>query len=405
MFPSRVGLVLASALLSFTAVHRAHAQSRCNAPLADSVVTITVPGRPFLALPSADGCHVFVSLNPASPTDQRGVAVMRYEHGTLTLRRVVPTPQPPSGLALSRDGKILVATHNESASVFDVDAMIAGKNARIGLIPEKAGAGRVYAGVSPDDKTLFLADERTQSITVVDFTKARARGEIASSVIGEIPTGDLPIALTFSPDGKWLYTTSQRVPNTERWPIMCRRQGSLDPRDPPEQVEGAVLVIDMRKVRTEPAKSVARIVRAGCNPVRFVMSPKGDRAYVSARAENALLVFDMRKMGAEGDTANALIGRIPVGTAPVGIAVTPDGSRVLVTNSNRFAGNADDRQSVTVIAATRIAEGAQAIVGEIPAGAFPRELRLMPNGRTAVLTNFNSSTVQLIDLSRLPGKR
>lgn len=391
-------------VLTLLAASRLSAQSACAAPLADSIMTASVPGRPFVALPSADGCHLFVSLNPSGPGEQPAVAVLDVGR-TLTVRRLVPTPQIPSGMALSRDGRVLIAAHNESASLFDVAALLNGGDALLGRIPEKAGAGRVYANTSPDDALLFLADERTKSITVVDFARARVKGGAAESVLGFIPTGDLPIALTFSPDGKWLYTTSQRVPNTQQWPVVCRKQGSLDPRDPQEQVEGAILVVDVSKVRTDAANSVARIVRAGCNPVRFVFSPMGDRAYVSARGENALLAFDARKLGVRGDTANPLLGRIPVGTAPVGIAVTPDGRRVLVTNSNRFAGSADDRQSVTVIDPARVAEGAKAILGEIPAGAFPRELRLMPNGRTLVLTNFNSKTVQLVDLAKIPGGR
>lgn len=391
-------------LLTMLVASRAAAQSACTTPLADSVVTTAVPGRPFVAIPSADGCHLFVSLNPSGPGEQAAVAVLDVGR-TLTVRRLVPTPQIPSGMALSRDGKVLIAAHNESASLFDVAALLNGGEALLGRLPDKAGAGRVYANTSPDDALLFVADERTKSITVVDFAKARVKGGAAESVLGYIPTGDLPIALTFSPDGKWLYTTSQRVPNTQQWPVLCRKQGSLDPRDPPEQVEGAVLVVDMSKVRTDAANSVARIVRAGCNPVRFVFSPKGDRAYVSARGENALLVFDARRLGVQGDTANPLLARIPVGTAPVGIAVTPDSRRVLVTNSNRFAGSADDHQSVTVIDAARASDGAKAILGEIPAGAFPRELRLMPNGRTLVLTNFNSKTVQLVDLAKIPGSR
>lgn len=397
-------LLGACALLVATRASAQQAPAACTTALADSVITVALPGRPFVALPSADGCHLFVSLNPSGPGEQPAVAVLDVGR-TITLRRVVPTPQIPSGMALSRDGMVLIAAHNESASLFDVTALVGGGDALIGRIPDKAGAGRVYANTSPDDALLFLADERTRSITVVDFAKARVKGGATESVLGFIPTGDLPIALTFSLDGKWLYTTSQRVPNTQQWPVVCRKQGSLDPRDPPEQVEGAVLVVDVSKVRTDAEHSVARIVRAGCNPVRFVFSPTGDRAYVSARAENALLVFDARKLGLRGDTANPLIGRIPVGTAPVGIAVTPDGQRVLVTNSNRFAGGTDDKQSVTVIDAARVSDGAKAILGEIPAGAFPRELRLMPNGRTLVLTNFNSKTVQLVDLAKIPGGR
>lgn len=389
-------------LLALDASPRAHARQApaCTLVGADSLTS--VPGRPFQALPSADGCHLFVSLNPAAPGQVAGVAVLAVTGGALRLQRVVPTPQPPAGMALSRDGTVLVATHDAGASLFRVDALVRGDEALIGRIPDKPGAGRVYAATSPDDALLLLADERARSITVVDFAKARTPGGMAASVLGAIPTGDLPIALTFSPDGRWLFTTSQRVPDTRSWPVVCRKLGSLDPADPPAQVEGAVLVVDVALARTDPARSVVRTVRAGCNPVRLVLSPDGSRAYVSARAENALLVFDARALAGQGDTTATLVARIPVGTAPVGIAVTPDGRRVLVTNSNRFAFDANDRQSVSVIDAARVGEGAAAKVGEIPAGAFPRELRLHPDGRTVVLTNFASQTVQLVDLARLP---
>ncbi len=410
-------LALTLALASAPANAQTAPSDRCGAPPADSIVEMPVPGRPFQALPSVDGCWLFVSVNPLPPAGPEagpaagraatpaaspaGVALLSYRDGRLTLVRVLPMPQAPAGMALTRDGALLAVTHNSGTSLVDVAAWTAGRGeAVIGAIPDQADAGRVYAGIAPDDRTLFIADERARSITVVDLVQARIPGGARSSVIGTIPTGELPIALTFSADGRWLFSTSQRAPAALQWPVSCRRQGSFDPSEAPEQTEGAILVIDVARARTTPAQSVVHAVRAGCNPVRLVLSPRGDRAYVSARAENALLVFDTRQLLPGGDSATARVARVPVGTAPVGVVVAPSGQRVLVTNSNRFAGNADDRQSVTIIDATRVAEGAAAIIGQIPAGAFPREMRLMPDGRTLVLTNFNSQTVQLVDLTR-----
>jgi len=79
--------------------------------------------------------------------------------------------------------------------------------ALLGRIPDLPGAGRVYAATSPDDALLLLADESARRITVVDFATARTPGGASGSVLGAIPTGDLPIALTFSADGRWLLTT------------------------------------------------------------------------------------------------------------------------------------------------------------------------------------------------------
>jgi len=58
-----------------------------------------------------------------------------------------------------------------------------------------------------------------------------------------------------------------------------------------------------------------------------------------------------------------------------------------------------------VIDASKVDQGAAAIIGSIPAGAFPREMRVTSDGRTLILTNFGSRTVQMIDLARIPGAR
>ena len=71
----------------------------------------------------------------------------------------------------------------------------------------------------------------------------------------------------------------------------------------------------------------------------------------------------------------------------------------MVANSNRFAGAG--AESLTVIDAKRMGEGAAAAIGRIPAGKFPRELRVIDGGRTLVVTNFLSDSIQLVDLDRV----
>jgi hypothetical protein len=53
-----------------------------------------------------------------------------------------------------------------------------------------------------------------------------------------------------------------------------------------------------------------------------------------------------------------------------------------------------------VIDATQVKRGAAAVVGSIPAGAYPRELRVMDDGRTLLVANFRSRILQLVDLER-----
>lgn len=379
-------------------------QAMCNIAAADPIVHVAVASSPFQALPTADGCWAFVSVSVAQGDGPHpGVVLLKRAGGTVSVARELRVPDfvNATGMALTHDGKLLAVAMGTGVGFIDVDRFIAGvPDALRGIWRDDLEApGRVYLNASPDDRYLFVSDESAQSITVLDLSAARKSGFDSANAIGRIPVGRSPVALTFSKDGKYLYTTSQSMPNAG-WPLECAPEGATDPAAAPNHAQGAVLVVDVARATTDPAKAVVATIKAGCNPVRLVLNPRGDRAYVSARKDNALLVFDTRKFLT--DPAHARLATVPVGTAPVGVAVIDDGKRVLVTNSNRFNSSADDRQSVTVVDAARVAAGAGAVLGSFPAGAFPREMRVTADGRTLFLTNFNSKTVDVIDLARLP---
>jgi hypothetical protein len=90
------------------------------------------------------------------------------------------------------------------------------------------------------------------------------------------------------------------------------------------------------------------------------------------------------------------VAAIPVGEAPVGVATVDRGRTVIVADSNRFLGDPDDDEELSVVD-TKTAS----VVGTLPAGAFPREVTLSRDGRTLLVTNFGSSTLELIDVRRL----
>jgi len=138
-------------------------------------------------------------------------------------------------------------------------------------------------------------------------------------------------------------------------------------------------------------KAVVARVPAGCNPVRVALSPAGDRVYVTARGSNAVQVFDAGKL--LGDREHSLQASVPVGQSPVGLAV--DGAHVFVANSDRFGGG--QHQSLSVLDPAHL----DASAGSIPAGGFPRELRITSDGKSLLVTNFESGSVELIDLARL----
>ena len=383
----------------------------CAQPASRPVAITELPGNPFQAVPTSDGCHVFVSLaGPTEPSDPRrpprpgasmgGVAVVSRLGGEPALIRVLQLQGSPWGMALTRDDGLLIVASDDRVAFIDPVRLIAGfADAIQGYLKDAPTAGRFYANVTPDDRWLFLSDESAQAISVVDLAKARASGFDNSAVVGQIPTGRAPIALTFSMDHRHLYTTSQVAPAVYGWPAVCSAPGSEAARQTAKYAEGAILVVDVSRATHDPANAVVSAARAGCNPVRLATSPSGDVAYVSARTDNALLAFDTRRL--LSDPSHALIGRVPVGDAPVGVAVLDGGARIAVTNSNRFGGS-NATQHLTIIDAQKVTSGAAAVLGTVPAGVFPRELRLTNDGKTLLLTNFGSKNLAMVDMARLP---
>ena len=371
----------------------------CNAPAVEPVLHIPLPGYPFTPVVSADGCWVFVALVGDGKGATSGVAVLRRSGGTMSVVRAVPLKSSGTGAVLTHDGRTLVVAAGARVAFLDAARLISGAGDPVlGYLDVGEGAAAIYVNVTRDDETLFVALERAASILVVDMAKIRARMFTDAAVVGRIPVGQGPVAVTLSNDGKYLYTTSQTAPPLWKWPVECKPEGRDPAKAQPEYAKGAVVVVDVARARTDPAKSVVARVPVGCNPVRLVTSPDGGTAWITTRGDHAIVAVDTGRL--LRDPAQAIAARIPVGTAPVGIAVVDGGRRVIATNSNRFAGDANDRQSLNVVDVSRGAANA-AFLGLVPAGAFPRELCVSPDGRTLFVGNFASKTLQVIDLARL----
>jgi DNA-binding beta-propeller fold protein YncE len=302
-------------------------------------------------------------------------------------------------MALTHDGTMLVLADGNRVGFFDTARLVSGHgNPVLGYWNDGTEApGRTYVTVTLDDTYLFVSDENAGTITVINLAKAKASRFAATAIVGRIPVGDGPIAVTLSRDDKYLYTTSFSMPPSTNWPSEC--QPEWDPQAP-KNAQGAIFVVDVVTAKTDPAHSVVATIRAGCTPVRLVLSPQGDVAYVSARGENSLLAFNATKL--VDDPTRALIGKVPTGTAPIGIAVIDSGQKVIVTNSNRFGDSPSAHQFLSVIDANRIGSGDSAIFGFIPAGNFPREISLTSDLHTLFVVNTNSRNLEVIDLARLP---
>ena len=189
------------------------------------------------------------------------------------------------------------------------------------------------------------------------------------------------MGLALSPDGAWLYATSQRTGASAGFPNRCRAEAGEDALQHPE---GFLSIIDVAKAAVDPGHALRAAVPAGCNPVRVALASDGRTAWVTARGEDAVYAIDFADPAAASGASRR---RFAVGSSPVGVAVQPGSGRVWVSDSGRFSSADGEVQTVPSTDAPAL---------RVPSGRFPRDLRFLSDGRTLIVAVFGSQAVQLV---------
>ncbi len=222
---------------------------------------------------------------------------------------------------------------------------------------------------------------------VFNLDTALASGFRHSGYVGAIPLGKAVVGMAVSPNGRWLYATSELAASARPTAGSARPLGT----------DGTVSVIDLARAETKPHASVVSNTLAGCGTVRVAVSPDGRVVWVTARESDALLAFSAAAL--VSDPKHALLARVRIGEAPVGVAVVDDGARIVVADSNRF--HAPGQTSgLTVVDSAAALAGKPALIGIARTGLFPRELALEPGGHTLLVTDFESGEVEALELNR-----
>jgi DNA-binding beta-propeller fold protein YncE len=348
---------------------------------------VAVDGRPFAAVPSDDGCWLFVSLS-----DRRGhgsLAVLRNVQGSFAVARTVALSDAAFGEALSPDGQMLAVTTRDGVDLLDTSRLE--QSAADPLITRlrDSGAGPVYDVISRDDRLLFVSDELAHRISVFNLSMARDPHYRSDALIGHIPMASDPVGLAISPDGKWLYATNEVARRTADFPDRCTtpvRGGRHHP-------VGLLLKIDVAKAAIEPRNSILIAIPAGCDPVRVAVSPTGQTLWVTARGDDALLRIAASGLGAGNGQIET--DSFHVGAEPVGVAIRPDDKQVWVALSARFESDKDAGLAAIDDADGLDGNGTTKLM-TVSARGFPREACFMPDGRTLVVTLFRTRAIEFM---------
>jgi len=359
---------------------------------------VAVPGNPASIALSANGRVAYVALSSANPASPNGVGVLKCSQGRYRLVRVVPLESDPFGIALTHDNQLLLVADDGFVAFLSAPAMLQGRTALVGYLKDDPGdiedndPGSVYVNVTPDDRYAFVSDENDASITVINLQKARRDGFSRSAIVGKIPVGNAPVALTFSRDGRYLLTTSEVAPSAYDWPNTCHQEGVASSGAQPLP-PGAIITIEVAKAETDPKNAVVGRARAGCSPVRLSLSPDGATAWVTNRESGTLIAFSTAQL--ISGSADPRLATIAVGSNPVPVAATRDGRYVLVGATNRFGSGGVAPGKLIVVDAAR-----KKLLGAISVGRFPRELAVGV-GDDVLLSNNRSDTITIFEAARL----
>jgi len=373
-------------------------------------------GSPFGVAVTPDGRYGFVAVAGGSAIDVLRMA--KTASGQPVLVRSIPVAGEPLGETITPDGKYLLAADGNGAVVISVArAESRAASAVLGTLAAPGGSGNgqgalsasaIEVATSRDGRYAFVTLEYDQRAAVFNLADALSRGFGSADYVGSIPLGQAAVGLAVSPDGRWLYATSEGAipaqhavgirasPGRSR-PALSAAQAAragIVPNEPP----GTLTLIDLARAETDPAYSVVATVDAGCQPVRVITAANGTQVWVTARASDDVLCFAAARLIT--DPSHALVAVVRVGEAPVGLTAVRDGTLIVVADSNRFS-TQGAHADLSVISVADALHGRPALVGDIPAGLFPRDMTSAPNG-TVLVSNFDSSQVEAVDTATIP---
>jgi YVTN family beta-propeller protein len=228
-------------------------------------------------------------------------------------------------LALSRDGKLLLATNLASGRLSVIDTLAMETVASV-----YTGARSHVVAFTNDDRQAWVANVGEDNVSIIDVGTLR--------VLATIPTGKGPTGLTFSRDGRFAYVSNQgdktvAVVDTVTHAVLRQIPVGTNPHflilGPDGRIWGCNTGANDIYVIDPGVQEIIGSFQVGPAPQQIAFGYKGltgPLTYVTVAGFNKVLVL-------AGDATNLrLVEEIDVGDRPNGIWANPQGTRLFVVH-------------------------------------------------------------------------
>jgi YVTN family beta-propeller protein len=310
-----------------------------------------------------------------SNEDGESVSVLDARDGSVVA--TVPVGKRPRGLKLSRDGKTLYVAVSglpkcpptvpdaECAKLkrdvqADGIAMIDTATLKLrGVV--KSGSDPEQFDVSRDGKRLFVSNEDSARVTVLDIG--------TGAIVGTIPVGHEPEGVRVSPNGKWVLVTSETdstisIIDSSSLGVLKSVHVGLRPRDMAFTPDSKTAYVSgegdasLSRVPIPSGEPVTRVLQLSekARPMGVVFDATHKRIYVSTGRGGTVAVVQ------EEGNGGKLLKEIPVGARPWGIALSRDGRRLYTANGPSNDVTVIDTSSLSVVKKVPVGKGPWGVV-------------------------------------------
>ena len=292
------------------------------------IATIAVGKRPRGLKLNADGSLLYVAVSglpkcpPTVPDaecaklqrDLQADGIARIDTATLKVTRVLKSGSDPEQFDLSRDGRRLYVSNEDSAQATVLDTGTGSIIATIALGHEPEGVR-----VAPNGKWIIVTSETDNALSLIDAQTLR--------VLKTIPVGVRPRDLAFTPDSHVAYVSGEGDASLTRVPIPA----------------GA------------PATRALQLGKTA-RPMGVVFDAAHQRVYMTTGRGGTVAVIALQG-GVE-----KLVTEIPVGARPWGIALSSDGQRLYTANGSSNDVTVVDTSSLRVLKKIPVGQGPWGVV-------------------------------------------
>ncbi|MDO8327382.1 MAG: PQQ-dependent catabolism-associated beta-propeller protein [Cypionkella sp.] len=204
----------------------------------------------------------------------------------LSVNTRIDTSRRPRDMHFNKDHSLLYVAcgDDDSIDVIDVATLAVVDSIPTGPSPE------IFA-FSPDESQIFVSNEEDSTMEIIDVA--------SKTVVERVATGAEPEGVINSVDGKYVFVTSE--------------------------VADMVHVIDREKA------AVIKNIIVGTRPRRFVVTPDGADLWVSDELSSEVHVIDIASLTIKNAQSFVPPGFRAEDVTPVGMTITKDGSKVLIT--------------------------------------------------------------------------